>query len=157
MLLLIKSSCPQLSSNRRSCSKSVSSKLRSRASPHVPFRPTGHRLAERNLGSSNTFWTHSKVEMRTFMSQVNALKQKTGWCCLRWGRKGEDSNPGPRISKREEKAVKEFCFHFEITELRREREERQRWSAGCPQQAVDMQSLCICPLGSVIHTSPWLN
>ena len=33
--------------------------------PRVPFRPTGHRLAERNLGSSNTFWTHSKVEMRT--------------------------------------------------------------------------------------------
>lgn len=42
----------------------------------------------------------------------------------------KDSNPDQEFL-REEKAVKEFCFHFEITELRREEEERQRVGAGC--------------------------
>lgn len=43
----------------------MSSELRNRGEPYVPFRPTGHGLAECNLKSNNTFQTSLKVQMRT--------------------------------------------------------------------------------------------
>lgn len=68
--------CPHFSSNKRSCRKSMSSKLRNRGEPCVPFQPTGHGLAECNLKSNNTFQTSLKAQMRTGLSPKSRLKMK---------------------------------------------------------------------------------
>lgn len=66
--------CPHFSSNRRSCIKSMNSELRNRGQPCVPFRPTGHGLAECNLKSFNTFKNSLEVQMRTGLSPKLTLK-----------------------------------------------------------------------------------
>jgi hypothetical protein len=54
----------------------MSSELRNRGEPWIPFQPTGHGLAECNLKSNNTFQTSLKVQRRTGLFPKSRLKMK---------------------------------------------------------------------------------
>lgn len=120
--------CPHLSSNKRSCRKSMSSELRNRGEPCVPFRPTGHRLAECNLKSNNTFQTSLKVQMRTSWFPKSRLKMKR-LVLFTLGKKGWQTVILHQGLQKRKKAEWRFCFHFQIAELSQGR--RRGCVAGC--------------------------
>lgn len=89
--------CPHFSSNKRSCIKSVNSDLRNRGRTCVSFlsfRPTGHRLARRNLKSYIIFYTSLDIQIGTGLSPESMLNCEN--LCYLYGEEmvaGSDSSP----------------------------------------------------------------
>lgn len=148
--------CPHLGRNKRSCRKSMSSELRTRGEPCAPFRATGHGLAECNLKSNNTFQTGPQVRMRTGLFPASQGLKWKGLVLFTLGEKGWQTVILHQGLQRRKKAERRFCFHFQISELSQGRRSGGRcgWVSRRVQTGI---ASCVCPLGSVTHTSPWLN
>lgn len=118
--------CPHLGRNKRSCRKSMSSELRTRGEPCVPFRATGHGLAECNLKSNNTFQTGLQVRMRAGLSPKSRLQMKR-LVLFTLGKKGWQTVILHQGLQRRKKAERRFCFHFQISELSQGRRRGEVW------------------------------
>lgn len=66
-----------------------------------------------------------------------------------------DSNPSPRITEEKESGEK-VLFSLSNLRIKSGKEEWGRcgWASRRAQTGI---ASCVCPLGSVTHTSPWLN
>lgn len=78
------------------------------------------------------------------------------WCCLLWGRKGDRQESLTEDYWEKESRVDVL---FSLWNYRIKTGHRGKAAGGCGLSRREQTCIlsCVCPLGSVTHSSPWLN
>lgn len=125
------------------------------ASPAYPFDPPGTGLPSGtwSLKTLSRPASKSKWELACLTSQRLEGKH---WCCLRWGSKGDRQESLTEDYWEKESRVDVL---FSLWNYRIKTGHRGKAAGGCGLSRREQTCIlsCVCPLGSVTHSSPWLN
>lgn len=124
-------------------------------SPTDPFDPPGTGLPSGTWRLKTLSRPAPKLKSKLACLASHHLEGKH-WCCLHWGRKGDRQESLTEAYWEKESRVDVL---FSLWNYRSKTGQRGKAEGGCGPSRRGQTCIlpCVCPLGSVTHTSPWLN